>query len=300
MSTPNGWRIAPVQPPTYEAGVYIGYTDGVIRASGCIGRPRAPGLPVMLPTRPNAPGLRAEDAGRFAYLLGDLVAADRAGAMWPEPPGLWCGWAYDSGGRWAVGGAMSWSSALASSRGWSRPAVSYIIVPAEWTTEQVRAVYGDACVSRLFETLAAPAQPTPPCYHCGAPSVDTCPLCDKSVCRLCAEREGESCCPENDRTQGAGSGATQDSAAAETEAPVSNLCEDCGAPVHARINRISALCVYCLRRQGMSDVEQGRSIAAITVQPFRVERVPRERVRVGVQDMTGEDLCDLAGPGVWR
>ncbi len=38
----------------------------------------------------------------------------------------------------------------------------------------------------------------PRCYQCGNAADDTCPLCGKSVCRRCAEREGEFCCEGND------------------------------------------------------------------------------------------------------
>lgn len=36
------------------------------------------------------------------------------------------------------------------------------------------------------------------CYQCKLTAVDTCPMCGKSVCSVCAEREGEFCCgPES-------------------------------------------------------------------------------------------------------
>lgn len=32
------------------------------------------------------------------------------------------------------------------------------------------------------------------CDDCGQPGIDTCPFCNKRVCRTCAEREGAFCC----------------------------------------------------------------------------------------------------------
>lgn len=39
-----------------------------------------------------------------------------------------------------------------------------------------------------------PCEAPKPCADCGKPADDDCPGCGKSVCSVCAEREGSFCC----------------------------------------------------------------------------------------------------------